>query len=446
MSDRYLVPEQLPEILARYPATTGYRVAFSGGVDSLALLHALAAVRSSIAVPVRAVHVNHGLHPGASCWEQHCASICTELGVELEVHRVEVRTTAGASVEERAREARYEALAVSLDAGETLLTAHQRNDQVETMLLHLLRGAGPHGLCAMPQLRRFYRGYLGRPLLGYTRAALARYVREAGLRAVEDTSNSNLRFARNFLRHRILPVLQQRWPDLGQSVARAQDHQREAVELIDSVCNADLQRIGGAQGLSCAALAELSVARLHFLLRAWVADAGLPLPAEKHLERIRGDLLEQNTTGTGMVCWPGAECRRYRGWLRVAPPLLDHDPTTRQQWRLGGTLELAHGRLTATSVRGEGLRLPKAPPVVTVRYRLGGERCRPAGRRHSQRLKKLLQEAAVPPWMRDRIPLIYFEETLAAVAGQWVCEGFQARDDEQGWLVEWNPSDAKRGV
>lgn len=446
MSYECLEPKQLLGVLAQLPATTGYRVAFSGGTDSLALLHALASIRAAIGAPLYAVHVNHGLHPDASCWERHCASVCAELGVGLDIHRVSVNAGSGESVEERAREARYKALADALDPGEMLLTAHQRDDQAETLLLHLLRGSGPHGLCAMVLCRRFGVGHLGRPLLGYPRAALARYVLDTGMSAVEDDSNDDRRFARNFVRHEVLPTLRERWPNLSRTFARAQRNQLEAVELVDVLASQDLDRVSTPRGLARASLAELSVARQNYVLRAWVVRAGLPLPAEKHLQRIRGDLLTDSVSGAGLVCWPGAECRRYREWLCLGPPLPDHDPKKRYRWRLEQGLVLPHGRLKATLVSGHGLRMPDAEMSVEVRFRTGGERCRPLGRAHSQCLKKLLQEAAVPPWMRNRIPLIYFKDTLVAVVGQWVCQGFQAHGAEQGWSLEWSTPGGERGV
>lgn len=438
MSYECLEPEQLLAILAELPAATGYRVAFSGGTDSLALLHALASKRAMLGAPVYAVHVNHGLHADASRWEQHCAGVCAELKVGLTIRRVDVDAGPGQSVEERARDARYEALAQTLDPGVMLLTAHQRDDQAETLLLNLFRGSGPHGLSAMPSCRRFGVGYLGRPLLAYPRAALARYVLDTGMQAVKDDSNDDRRFARNFLRQDVLPRLRERWPTLSRTLARVRQHQLEAVELIDALASQDLERVSTPQGVACSALAELSAARQHYVLRAWVAGAGLPLPAEKHLQRIRTDLLRDGVSGAGLVRWRGAECRRYRACLYLGPPLPDHDPTKRYRWRLEQSLVLPHGFLRAAPVTGHGLRVPGAAGPVEVRFRTGGERCRPVGRAHSQRLKKLFQEAAIPPWMRNRIPLIYFKDTLVAVVGQWVCQGFQAHGAEQGWLLEWS--------
>jgi tRNA(Ile)-lysidine synthase len=391
-----------------------WTVAFSGGLDSTVLLHVLVGLSRRLALPpLRAIHVQHGLQAAAQAWPAHCQRACAELGVPLLQREVQVQ--AGASLEQAARDARYAAFTALLDIDELLLTAQHRDDQAETLLFRLLRGAGARGLAAMPVSRPLGQGRLVRPLLDVSRGELEDYARVNGLDWVEDPSNGDERFSRNFLRQQIFPLLTQRWPQAATSMARSAAHLSEAQSLLDELAQADLATLEQGSrftwlplpSLALAPLLTLSAARQRNLLRHWLAPL-TPLPDSDH----------------------------WAGWQALATAAVDAAPV----WRLArGELRRADGRLWWLSgvwlrplpaidvplTLPAGLLLPgngqvcllgQAPEgQLQVRYRRGGETLRLAGRGQRD-LKRLLNEAALPAFLRARVPLLYREEQLLAVA------------------------------
>lgn len=435
-------PARLAHVLAGQPPMGRLRVAFSGGADSLALLHALCALRGSLGpTRVEAVHVHHGLHPDADDWETACRSVCARLRVALEVFRVDAAPGVGESPEAAARRARYEALATGLEPGEAVCTAHHQRDQAETLLLQLLRGAGPAGLAGMGALRPLGRGWLLRPLLTFSPAALRDYLDQHGLDWIEDPANVDGRFDRNYLRSEIMPRLLERWPGAERTLARAAAHQADSVAIVDTLAKTDLAAARDPRSgtLSRTALAGLPPARARNLVRAWIAERGLPAPAAVHVQGILDELVAARDDAMPRVSWPGAEVRRHRDALHALLPMPCRARERILVWTPGEPLLLPHGRLEAALIRGRGLSAASCrDAAVEVRFRQGGERFRPAGQRHSTPLKKLLQASHVPPWLREHIPLIYVDGELAAVAGMWVGEGHAVAGSERGWLVSWS--------
>jgi tRNA(Ile)-lysidine synthase len=391
-----------------------WTVAFSGGLDSTVLLHLLAGLAQREPLPpLRAIHIQHGLQAAAEAWPAHCQQVCDELGVSL-LQR-EVQVLPGASLEQAARDARYAAFVEVLGPDEVLLTAQHRDDQAETLLFRLLRGAGARGLAAMPATRKLGGGQLVRPLLAVSRAQLEAYARGHGLRWVEDPSNSDERFSRNFLRRQVLPLLTQRWPQAVASMARSAAHLSEAQDLLDELAQVDLaaieqeSRFAGLPlpSLALAPLLRLSAARQRNLVRYWLAPL-TPLPDSDH----------------------------WAGWDSLATAAVDAAPI----WRLaGGELHRADGRLwwlsgvylqalpsialslpadKPLSLPGNGhvcLRGPAPSGALQVRYRQGGEQLH-LPQRGRRDLKRLLNEAGVPGFLRSRWPLLYQGEQLLAVA------------------------------
>ena len=436
-----LVPARLAHALAQMPTMDGYRVAFSGGADSAALLHALCQLRETLApAQISAVHVHHGLHPAADTWESDCRRLCGDLGVALDVRRVDATARSGESPEAAARRARYDALKSVVGAGEAVCTAHHQRDQAETLLLQLLRGAGPAGLAGMPALAPLGKGWLARPLLDARPGALRDYLLRHDVQWAEDPGNADQRFDRNYVRAEILPRLEERWPGAQRTLARAALHQADSAAIAQALAGVDLAEARGPlPGTLCgAALEALPAARARNLLRGWLSERGLPMASAANLRAILDQLLKARIDAMPLVSWPGAEVRRHRRLLYARAPLLAHDATRIIVWRPGRTLELPHGVLEAATAEGRGLSLERcATAHVEVRFRQGGERFQPAGRRHSTALKKLLQSTAVPPWVRDRIPLIYVDGELAAVAGLWVGAAFAVSGGDLGWLLSW---------
>ncbi len=291
-------------------------VAFSGGADSTALLAALARVRRA-GLKVRAVHVDHQLRPDAARWSAHCRRRARELGIPLEVRRIVVPRPRGASPEAAARLARYAALAQALRPQEILLTAHQQEDQLETVLLQLLRGAGVAGLAAMPASAPFARGRLVRPLLEIPGAQLRAWLRARGLDWVEDDSNADERFDRNYLRRRVLPALRARWPAAAATVARSARHLAEAQQLLDALGTVDAAGAQVGAALSVPLLRRLDPARRRNALRHWITSAGFPVPPARRLEEIAAKVLAARADRHPFVEWSGVRVRRHAQLLHL---------------------------------------------------------------------------------------------------------------------------------
>ncbi len=426
--------------LKQFPPARHYRVAYSGGCDSHVLLHALAAIQDQLpTTEISALHINHGLAEEADQWAVHCAQVAAGLGVACQVVSVDGLGEAGESPEAAARRARYHVFAQSMAAGDGLLLAHHEDDQAETLLLQLFRGAGLRGLAAMPQHTAFSAGWLGRPLLGLSRRDLRDYAKAAGLSWIEDPSNQSPDFDRNFVRHDIIPDLLPRWPALSHTLARAAQHQSAASRLLDELAAADLQALQGSHAgcLSICALKMLSRERRDNLLRYWIRQQGVSMPSSAQLQRIQAEVILAREDAQPQVGWAGSVVRRYRDDLYLLPTKSELSKAEPLNWDLQAELSLVDGRrLTLERRPGAGLKASlQGRADVSVRFRQGGEVCRPLGRKQTHRLKTLWQEWGVPPWQRNRVPLIYVGEEIAQVLGYCICEPWQAAADEAGMIV-----------
>ncbi len=414
----------LPDILHICPSTKRLWVAYSGGLDSHVLLHLLAQSDLNL----RAIHINHGLNSDADYWAEHCQNVCKALDVPCDVIKVTVDVAARESLEAKARTVRYQAIIDAIAPDDVVLTAQHADDQAETLLLQLLRGSGVAGLAAMPKDK----GWLIRPLLAYTRAELYEYAQAANLKWIEDSSNADTRFDRNFLRHEIMPRLQQRWASVSHIISRAASHQAEANELIQDLAELDLQQCQGhtSDQLCLDSLSELSSARQSNVLRFWIKKLALPSPTTKQLQQILSNLMTAKADSQPLVSWQGAEIRRYRQHLFAMPNL----PTSQNtiKWLFLSPLpRLALGNLEVT--QGKGLALPNGTELE-IRFRQGGEVIRL--NKHQRVVKKLLQAAGLPPWQRQFIPLIYLKNVLIAIPGVGVADGFMT--EENGWDIKWS--------
>ncbi|MFL6649551.1 MAG: tRNA lysidine(34) synthetase TilS [Sulfurifustaceae bacterium] len=434
----------LTETLGLTPATPVY-VAFSGGLDSHVLLHAAASLRRNAPWRVAALHVDHGLQATSAQWASHCAAVATALDVPYAAERIVVDDVAQLGLEDAARRARYRALARMLPAGAVLLTAHQQDDQAETLLLQLVRGAGPAGLAAMPAVTRFGRGRLARPLLGFARRELADYAAAQGLDFVEDASNEDERLARNYLRRRVWPLIAARWPAASERIALAARHQADVATLLDEIGRADLAVAADAEGsIDVSRLREFSPERRANLLRCWIRSHGVSAPAERVLRQILACVERRPATQQARVQWGAAEVRRYRDRLSLHTVGSRAPVDWEAPWDPVVALEIpgAGWRLRARATTGAGLARARIEGVeLRVRMRRGGERLRVRG--HSHKVKKLLQEAGIPPWERAQLPLIYVGDVLAAVGDRWVSDEFAACADEPGVMLVLERADAR---
>ncbi len=438
-------PQRLREALAGSlgaagAVPTGYCIALSGGLDSTALLAALAA--SPALAPLRAIHVDHGLHPDAAHWSEHGAMLAARVGIPCEIVRVDARAGRGESPEAAARAARYAALAARLQPGEVLLTAHHADDQLETVLLQWLRGGGLRALAGMAPIAAFAGGWHARPLLGFTRAELREWAESQRLGWLEDPSNRDLRFDRNYLRHEVLPSLRRRWPAASRTVGRVASQAAEAIALDDVAAIADLASVAEGRTVSLARLAMLDGARQRRVLRAWLRALGLPLPAAATLEALRRDMREAADDRVPETRWPGGVVRRYRGRL-YADALPDPAPTlgasAGSTWRPGETLDLgALGTLALQPADGGGLSRARLVEPLVVATRPAGAVFRPAGSSHRRPLRKWLQERGVLPWRRASLPLVFAAGEIVAV-GDFAYGGrLAAAAGEQAWVIAWH--------
>jgi tRNA(Ile)-lysidine synthase len=405
-------------------------VAFSGGADSTALLVALAPLRAR-GLSVRAVHIDHGLQPRSRAWSAHCRRLAGALGIDLTVRRIRVPRRRGESPEAAARAARYAALAALLRPGEVLLTAHQEDDQLETFLLQLLRGAGVAGLAAMPAVTRFAQGVQVRPLLEVPAAALREYLRAQNIAWVEDDSNADERFDRNYLRAQVLPRLRGRWPGAARTVARSARHLAEAQQLLDALGAADAALAQAGAALSARALRRLPAARRANALRYWISRAGAPAPPAARLAEIAGALLSARADTHPQVAYGAWRVQRQAQLLHLLPALVADaaQRPTRLTWRWQAQPRLpwpGGGVLSLEADPRGPLDLGALGAVLSVRARGGGERLRPRLGGPRRLLKGLLQEARVPVQERAQLPLIFRGTRLVAVADRWLDASVQA--------------------
>jgi tRNA(Ile)-lysidine synthase len=426
---------------------------------------------------LRAVHINHGLNPCAAKWSEECERCCRDLNIDSQQKSIHVKQALGESPEEAARLGRYTVFAELLAENDFLLTAHHQDDQAETLLLQLFRGAGPKGLAAMPSIKSFAAGFHARPLLDFTRHDLKQYAKEHSLQWIEDESNGNTDFTRNFLRHKVMPLLKTRWPTVTKTLSRVAKHCADASKIIEEAALQDLKEnallrpppissvtklselempptlsvkkiselgepatlsvkklselgepltlsvkklseLGPPSILSVKKLSELTPMRQRQVLRTWISESKFPLPSALKLKQIQLDFLQAREDKSPHIQWKNVELRRYNHYLYLMKQRSLHHSLDIFHWDLQQPLLLPHiGELHAINNQFEGKQL-------TVGFRKGGEVCQLPGRKHHHELKKLFQLWNVPPWERNRIPLIYLDNKLIAVVGYFQDEAF----------------------
>ncbi len=409
-------------------------VAFSGGADSTALLHLACQVPDT---PIVALHINHQLHADAGDWQMHCRAQCELLGVTFESLLVSVKS--GGSVEENARHARYRAFESFLGPGDLLLLAHHADDQLETALFNLFRGNAAVGLLGMPPTRVVGGASLYRPLLAVSGAELVAYCEQQKLNWIEDDSNLDASMDRGFLRQHLLPAVTSRWPGVRKTVMQAIERDVQARELLDAVARDDLSDAESGGGLSVDALLSLPASRRENLLGFWIRERGFAFPSVRLMHGLSRNLLSARGDAEPCVVWRGCELRRFRGRIYL---MARHDITvidTDHEFDTSCPLSLNVGTVRVIAGEGQGVRETGEP--FSVRFRRGGERIRIRG--SNRKLKKLLQENGVPPWLRDRLPLIFRGGQLVAVPGieDWDVAPVMASDavagSQESGLVFW---------
>ena len=413
-------------------------VAFSGGLDSTVLLAAMANLRPRAGL--RALHVDHGLQVDSAAWSEHCRLVAADLGVEFDSRRVTVDTRSGESAEAAAREARYAALRQMLLPDELLMTAHHRDDQLETVLLRLFRGAGVRGLRGI-ELHSRSRGIrLARPLLAVTREEIRAAADTWGLRWLDDPTNSESSFDRNYLRLDVIPLLKARWPGVATTASRAAQQMGAAQKILDSVACGDSTGFDAPDRLSQSALLELPPERRANVLRYSIRRSHLPNPTAVQLSELMSAIDVLRPDAETQVVWPGAEARVFRGVLYLFAPMApESGPDYEGRLARDSAWRGPEGCIELHRTSGEGLPDSWVRQGLTVRFRAGGERFKPLHDAHSRSLKKWLQVEGVVPWMRSRIPLLYRGSSLVAVGDLVISDDVrQAESDGPAWAVSWS--------
>ncbi len=422
------------------PVSGPYYLAYSGGMDSHVLLHALSSIKAELGADIHAVHINHNINSSADSWRIHCENICKELAINFTVLKIDETCPQGESREAWARRLRYQLLASQVGDKGVLLTAHHQDDQAETLLLQLTRGAGVKGLAAMPALKKVDGMWHARPLLKYARGQLLDYARHHNLQWIEDDSNSDIAYDRNFFRQDVFPGLRQRWPNIAATLSRVAIHQAEAMKLLDELAESDFAacRDKSEDCLNIDRLTQLSTARQVNLLRHWLRRLDLPVPDTRIMQEILNQFLSAKADAMPLISWAGTELRRYQHQLYASRPLPDYDKHLTGSWQLDSPCQFGPGVLEARLKRGPGIRTDVCPDKqLQVRYRQGGEKIRLKNKTHRQTLKKLFQESGVPPWLRERIPLLYKDGKLIAVADLWIDSEACSTKAEKSWHISW---------
>lgn len=431
-----------PAILQRLPPSARLLVALSGGLDSTALLHWLSQYPDIDKTPVHALHVRHGLHADAGQWSAQCREFCNAIGVPLDIISVDVARDAGDGLEAAARKARYAALAAAMKDGDVLVTAHHRDDQAETFLLRALRASGPDGLGSMRPWRHFGNGWHWRPLLEVRRSELLAYGQQHDLTWIDDPSNTDTAHDRNFLRHRIMPLLRERWPHVDAVFARSAALSAEAAGLLDEEDAHVLASVHGVDPrvLTVSVLKQIPVARRARVLRRWIVALGLPSLPGEGVARIESQLLTAQPDAEAEFAWSGAIVRRWRDFLH-ADMQRDGLPVGWQvEWDGASPLHLPTGdELRLESPAGAASHVgPAFEQPLVVHARQGGERITLPGRDHSHTLKHVLQDLGVPPWQRERLPLLSTASgELLALGDLAYSAGFDAWLRQHDARLQW---------
>lgn len=417
-------------------------LALSGGLDSCVLLFLLHEAKRSIPFELYAMHVHHGLSPSADKWAEFCEQQCQQLQVPLQVVHVNVAKDSGSGIEGAARQARYKALfgyKLYGTSPDFIVTAHHQDDQAETLLLQLFRGAGVKGLSSMAAVDHTRR--LLRPLLNISRKDLQDYATQHAIHWCEDESNDNTHYERNFVRHEVMTTLESRFPAIKSVIARAASHLAEANDLLDTLAAIDTESLLQNNSLCLQGLAKLDLPRAKNSLRWWLAQNRLIMPSAERLNEMLTQLLNAKPDANLSIQVQSSESqalsiKRYQ----QRAYLCRHYVTQPFDLVWNGEQELMlpdGGKLLFRQVKGAGLAVKLGMTKLRITNRDGGERFKPNFLRPTRTLKHLLQEANIPPWQREHLPLIYWQDTLACVPGIGVACELQAAENESGIEISW---------
>lgn len=420
-----VIEDTLQDLLANTDPGKRINIAYSGGVDSTVLLHAVCQICDPEKHEVRAIHINHQIHSDAHQWEQHCLQQSQMLNVNYQSIEVDITPHRASGIEGAARQARYQAFTNLLVECDVLLMAHHADDQIETVMLQLFRGTGLHGLAGCAPSRQLGKAVLIRPFINISRQQIEDYANEKNLDWLHDPSNDSITHDRNYLRHQILPLLHSRWQGLRETIGRTSHWQNESVEILDDIAREDFGGASHSEPLSLDRISSMNESRLKNLLRWWIRKNGYLVPSSDVQQRILNDVIFSRGDCEALVQWNECEIRKYRDNVYIQPQMPPHDPDVCYQWEISEPLFLPSLNMTLTrqDLEQAGLLLNKINSL-SVKFRVGGEVIKPRGRGCSKDLKTLFQESGVVPWERNRIPLIFYRDQLIYVWDYWISEGY----------------------
>jgi len=450
MSNRALAftPERLLQTLNSFPPVKAYIVGLSGGADSTVLLHALSKIQKQLTIPVSAVHVNHGIHPEADQWQKFCEEFCQQQNIELKCLRVELKNNSGKGLEAEARHLRYDAITKLLCPGDGLLTGHHADDQAETLLLNLMRGSGVDGLSAMPESRPLGHGILQRPLLRFNNSALKDYLRENNIGWIEDPSNLYQGHDRNFVRHQVIPLLEQRWPKVSQRLLLSCEAMRDARRLLEELADEYLgPNLVHPQVLTITPRCLANTRLFKLVIRRWIRQSDLTSIPVYKLDSFCKQAQHADSENKTSISWDGWSLRFYKGrlWLsesnEVLPcPLVNwqHGQADVDLGRDAGQLSLTSSALSAKrdesvidDFPGGELSVGGRVSIKTALIEQGG---------HHKHLKKIFQSAGIPTWLRHSIPICTLDGELIAVGDWCLSDPFTGWLKDRGLSLKWQPN------
>lgn len=422
-------------------------IAYSGGVDSQVLLYALASLQAKglIQTNISVFHANHGISEHAAHWQAIAKQQAEQFDFPFITANLNVKKQAQQSLEALARDARYNAMKTLLPNGSCVVTGHHRNDQVESFLLALKRGAGVNGLGAMQMITSLGELTLARPLLSHSRLEIVEYARQHQLQWIEDDSNSDTQFDRNFLRHQVIPLMEERWQGFTKTVARSAQHCQEANHLLKELAEQDYQLVKTQSGLSIAELSKLSAARFNHVIRHTIALAGGTMPSVAQLQQARQQLFsEQDKVPEAKL--GSLVCRRFQGAMYITPVFEDISAVeiaiTEEAASFVLPDRLGNLSVSRNDIGGLAIKAPDEDTNAQIRFAHSNPKCLPDYRQQHRSLKKVLQELNIPPWQRKRVPLLFYGDTFVAALGYFVCKPFVATAQENTLYVNWQSNDS----
>ncbi len=427
--------------LNQFSTSEKFWIACSGGMDSSVLLHLFYSSKNKINQDIEVIYVNHGLQEEANDW----AVFCEKQSLQYDIPFIQLQVTEGcpkgSSVEAWAREKRYSLIEDVMNKNDVLFTAHHQDDQVETFFLQALRGAGPRGLASMPLVKKYAKALHARPLLKYSRSDLKHYAEENNIIWQNDKSNLDVRYDRNYFRHKLIPVIEQRWPAYKETISRLIKNQNESRILLDEIAKDDIKlaQHKNTRSLDLDVVQKLSTERQKNLIFVWLKEMNLNSPGSKNIDQIVSDIIYSATDKSPCVNWESVEVRRYKNLLYASEMISEHNVNIEYTWKPENVLNISDETLIAISEYGKGIsKLKTENADFVVRYRQGGEKIRPDNLSHSKTVKQLFQEESVLPWLRDRIPLIYINGDLAVIPGFCIDENYSADKNESSWDIHWS--------